>query len=100
MKSIRELSDNIAEEIDDAEKYILLALEYKEKDPELAKLYYSLSADELGHSIKLHTSAVKEIEMYKQEKGEPPADMMAVYEYLHKKNIEHTNKVRMYQSQY
>ncbi|MCF2557616.1 hypothetical protein JQM64_08830 [Fournierella massiliensis] len=33
------------------------------------------------------TCVVKKIEKYQQEHGEPPAPMMAVYDYLHKKEM-------------
>jgi hypothetical protein len=47
--------------------------------PEMA-LLQSLKAAQL-------TCVVKKIEKYQQEHGEPPAPMMAVYDYLHKKEM-------------
>lgn len=93
MKLIQKLCEMIDEEIGDADKYAKLALKYKEERPTLAKTFYDLSTDELRHMKLLHDQVVTVIEEYRKEKGEPPASMMAVYEYLHEKQIERSNAV-------
>ena len=40
------------------------------------------------------------IEGYRKTHGEPPAAMMAVYEYVHKKHIERLEEARRYQEMY
>ena len=35
------------------------------------------------------------IEIYKKEKGEPPAGMQAIYDFLHKKFIEEAKEVKI-----
>lgn len=94
MKEIQVLEDLISEEMEDSDKYMDLALEYKESWPELAKLFYDLSVSECGHRDNLHSMVVKKIQKYRQEHGEPPAAMMAVYEYLHKKEMEKAAKLK------
>ena len=42
----------------------------------------------------------KLIDQHRKEKGDPLASMMAIYDYLHKKHIEETNEIKMYQAQY
>lgn len=100
MKEIKLLMEHIEEELDDACTYIDLALEYKESDPTLASLFYKLSGEEILHMEALHSAVVKRIETHRQEKGEPPAAMMAVYEYLHKRDIAKAEKVATLQNLY
>ena len=94
MKIIEKLSNMIDEEIADAKKYAMCFLEYKDSDPELSRMFMTLSNEELGHMNKIHEQVVRIIKKYREEKGEPPADMMAIYNYLHKRSIEHVAEVK------
>lgn len=100
MKLIEKLCEMIEEEIDDAEKYAKCAIKYKEERPTLAKTFYDLSTDELRHMKLLHGEAVAVIENYRKEKGEPPAEMLAVYNYLHEKQTERARSVKVLQEMY
>lgn len=100
MKIIEKLSDMISEEICDAEKYIKCALKYKDENRGLADVFNSLSNDEMRHMQILHGEVVKLIEQYRQKKGEPPADMLAVYNYLHEQQIDHASDVKAMQILY
>ena len=100
MKIIKKLSDMIEDELEGAEHYIKCALEYKDEYPELAKTFAMLSEEEMGHMAKLHKAVVVLIENYREEKGEPPADMMAVYEYLHKKHIDKAAQIKVMQKMF
>ena len=88
MKLIETLSEKISEEISDAKSYAELAIENREAYPDLAKTLYELSEEEMGHMARLHTAVADIIEQYRKENGEPPAAMLAVYNYLHKKQID------------
>lgn len=48
----------------------------------------------------LHSAVVKIIDNYKKTHGEPPAPMLAVYEYLHEKSIDEVKEVRLLQQMY
>lgn len=100
MKIIEKLCDMISEEIDDAEKYAKCALKHKDDYPDLAQTFYKLSNEEMDHMNALHKNVVSIIEDYRREKGEPPANMLAVYDYLHEKQIEHAAEVRSLQAMF
>lgn len=100
MKIIEILSDKIEEEIADAKSYIELALKYKDDYPELSRTLNNLSAQEMEHMNLLHNEVVILIKRYRETKGEPPADMLAVYNYLHDRQIEKASEVKVMQSMY
>ena len=100
MKIIELLSEHIEDEIKDAQTYAKMALEYKAEYPSLAETFYSLSVDEMGHMNSLHEEVVKLINAYRKEHGEPPAAMLAVYNYLHERQIEQAKEAKTYQQMY
>ena len=100
MKEIKLLMEHIEDEICDAHTYAELAVEYQSADPETAELFYKLSGEEMSHMYALHKNVVRLIEAHRREKGEPPADMMAVYEYLHKRAIEKAEAVGVLHGMY
>lgn len=100
MKIIEILSDCIEEEISDSEKYAKKALEHKSVYPETAKVFFTLSLEELEHMNRLHNAVVFLIDKYRREQGEPPAEMMAVYDYLHRKQIDRVADVKRLQAMY
>lgn len=48
----------------------------------------------------LHDGVTGIIQKYRAEKGEPPEKMMAVYEYLHEKQIREAADAKLIQSMY
>ena len=100
MKIIKELSEHISAELEDAEEYVKAAIKHKEDHPDLARALYEMSVDEMRHMEILHGEVVKLISEHRKTKGEPPAPMLAVYEYLHEKNIEEATEVKVLQAHY
>ena len=82
MKIIKCLSEKIEDELQDAQEYIDLAMRWRQDEPETADLFYELSTEEMGHMEKLHKEVTELIEEYRKEHGEPPKEMMTLYDYL------------------
>lgn len=97
MKIIKELEELIEDEIHDVKKYAKMAAELKDEYPGLAQTLFSISTQEETHQAALHAEVVKIIENHLKTKGEPPAAMMAVYEYIHNRHVEKMAEARRYQ---
>ena len=100
MKIIKELEEYIEDEIHDIKKYAQLATAVKDEYPSLAQTLYTISTQEDLHQASLHAEVVKIIQEHRKTHGEPPAAMMAVYEYIHKKHIDKLAEARTYQDVY
>lgn len=99
MEIIKQLVENIDDELQDAEKYIGLACEMKHKNPILADLYFKLSNEEMTHMTLLHDQVKKIINEFKT-KNEVPEGMQVLYDYLHKRQIEWASKIKVKQDYY
>ena len=100
MKIIKCLSQQIEDELADADKYIDLAVKWKSEEPDTADLFYELSLEEMGHMEKLHNEVEELIEEYRKENGEPPKDMMVLYEYLHEMHMKTATQIKVKQGMY
>lgn len=100
MKSIKDMSCTIEDILESADKNIRLAVKYKEDDPDSSKVYYSKSVEELNSIKPFHDRVVTIIKNYRAEKGEPPAPMMAMYNYEHEKHLDKNASIRKLQELY
>lgn len=100
MKEIKLLMERVEDELKDAKCYAKLALEYKQSDPETAELFYKLSGEEMNHMSALHRSVITRIDNFRQKGAQPPEAMLAVYEYLHNRNIEEAGEIGALQAMY
>ena len=100
MKIISVLSEKIEEELEDACSYIDLAMKWRNEEPDTADLFYELCVEEMGHMDKLHEEVTELIEEYRKEHGEPPKEMMVLYDYLHNKHIAKATQIRVKQGIY
>ena len=100
MEIIKCLSEDIEDTLKAAENNIKAAMKYKEKYPIASRAFYTKSTT-LMDSIKiLHDAVVALIEGYKKENGEPPAPMMAIYDYTHERQISQAAAIRVLQDMY
>lgn len=98
MKSIEELSNAIENEIDMAENYAKQAIQYKMDDPEISKGYLAASSTHIDIALNnLHGIVVNKIAAYRKTEGEPPAPMMTLYNYLHKRFMEKVAAIKILQ---
>ena len=100
MEIIVKLVGLIDEELDGAKHYIKMARRERETYPQLSDAFAELAEAEMGHVKTLHTEATRIIEEYKAQKGEPPAEMLAIYNYEHEKQINCAAKIKQMISEY
>lgn len=100
MKKIEKISKKIEHLMDLADEYAECALYEKETDINLAKAYNSASIQFMDIVKLLHNAVVNIIDDYRREHGEPPADMLVIYNYLHEQHIEKASEVKVLQSMF
>ena len=100
MQIIKCLSENIEETLDMAEANIKKAIMYKDEYPAVAQTFYNQSTI-LMNSIKdQHNVVVTLITDYKKEHGEPPAPMIAIYNYMHERHTSKAAAIKALQEMY
>ena len=100
MKLIKELTEMIEDELEGALSYSKGAVDLKESEPAIASTFYEIANQEMHHVNLLHDRVSETIRKHRDKHGEPPAPMMAVYEYLHGKHIDKAAEVRRYLDMY
>ena len=88
MTRIKNLADEIKDELCSAKEYAEEYLTYKAKDnSEWSKRYYEMANQELQHASYLHDRVVEEIEELRKTYT-PPQEMLDKWDSDHKKYIE------------
>ena len=100
MKELKMFSEYIDEELNDAEKYAKNALEWKEKNRNAANMFADLASQELNHAHMLHQQAVRMIGERKERGTDVPEIMQQIWDFEHKKQIDHKARVKMMLSMY
>lgn len=100
MKLIKELSEMIDEEIEGVAGYATKAIEVKGEYPLVAETLIAISKQEAEHVNKLHDAVSKVISDYRAKNGNPPESMLAVYNYLHEKQITKFAEAKRLQDMY
>lgn len=88
MLMIKDLVENIREELHDVRKYAEEAARVKMDDPAMASVYADLGMEEMKHADRLHRVAVEMIEKFKSSGREVPPAMRAIWDYEHKVMME------------
>ena len=100
MERLKLLFSLIDDELADSMKYGEKAMHYKDTDPAMAELFYSLSLEELKHKSMLHNQLVKEMNECIENDPDKEESINAVYDVLNEREVEWENSVRMYHSTY
>ena len=100
MKIIKCLSEDIECTLDMAEDAIKKAVMYKEEHPIAARAFYAKSVALMDTIKASHDAVVALIEGYRKEKGEPPAPMMAIYNYMHERHVNKAAAIKSLQDMY
>lgn len=100
MSIIKCIAEKIEEELEDAKAYIELAMKWKSEYPETAELFNDLSGEEMGHVDILHRAVTGLIDQYRAKHGEPPKDMMTLYNYLHERHTQTATQIKVMQGMY
>ena len=94
MKEIKEIVEEIRDEVEGAKHYAEQAAKLKDTDTTRSEMYAEMARQELTHIDKLHSMAVKKIEAQREGGYEAPAAMQAVWDWEHEKMIKHVAKIR------
>lgn len=100
MKIVKCLIEMICEELDGAEHYVLSAIKWKSEYKRTADEFVKLAEIEMTHVKTLHAEVTRIIEEYRAKNGEPPAPMMAIYEYEHEKQIRKSAAIKQLIEEY
>ena len=100
MQVIKDFSEDIERTLDMAECNIKEAVKYKIEYPAAAQAFYNKSIALMNTIKGQHDAVVALIESYRKDKGEPPAPMMAIYNYMHERHMNQAAAIKNLQDTY
>ena len=100
MVIIKNICNDIENELKISEDYAKKAVQYKLEYPSVAQCYLEYSNAHLSIMNGLHQEVVNLITNYRKINGEPPAPMLAIYNYLHERFIEMARDIKSLQEMF
>lgn len=100
MQVIKCLCEDMEATLDAAEDDIKKAITYQIDSPVASKAFYTKSIMLMDTIKPQHDAVVALIEGYRKEHGEPPAPMMAIYNYMHERHINKAAAIKNLQDAY
>ncbi len=97
MELIKQLAEQMEDEICDSKHYAKWAVEVRNKYPELAETLYTISLQEEKHMQMLHDATEKIIS---GKNVSISTDMLAIYDYLCKRQVKEREQALRYQELY
>lgn len=94
MKMLRNIVDDIHDELKVAQHYAILAMEHKNTNREAADKYAEMAKQEMSHAEKLHDMAEKYIEKHTVDGAAPPVAMKTIWDWEWEKLIKCMGKAR------
>lgn len=95
MKVIKEIVEQINEEISGAEEYSKYATQYKDEDKALADTYAKLAEVELTHVDSLHAQVVRIIKAWQSKGEQVPSAMQAVWDWVHQNQVDKVARIKV-----
>ena len=88
MKVIKKIIEHMDDSLDEAYDYYMDYVLYKEEHPKYANLSLELARTHMDLYNRLHQVVVNSINDYKVTSGEPPKEMLVIWNYEHERLVE------------
>lgn len=92
---LKEVYEEIWEELDGAEDYAKRAATLKHEHPDIARLYNDMSHQEMMHANALSDEAARMLRDHHMTEGDK-----AIHDFVREMQVEKGNRVKQYQAQY
>lgn len=94
MEAIKNIVEDIREELDGGKHYAELAVKMRDIDSAASSMYAEMARQELGHADNLHKLAVKMIDAERAAGHDAPAAMKAVWDWEHSLMIDKMARIK------